>query len=133
MFSYSLPISVCIFLSLFFPNWLLCLGFLYYLFVILLYFFFICKTNLISLYVRYFKIGFSYTLKVTIFIYVFVKFINLARICLSVWTNSYRQTRTNPAHGRILSGVFYDSLNYLFLFGIKYFIGLYFGNYIMQM
>lgn len=87
------------------------------------------------LHVRYFKIGFSYSLKIKIFIYVFVKFRNLARICLLVWTNSYRQTRTNPAHGRILSGVFYDLLNYLFLFGIKYFIGLYFENYtsIMQM
>lgn len=55
-------------------------------------------------------------------IYVFVKFRNFARNCLSVWTNTYRQTRTNPAHGRILSGVFYDLLNYLFLFGIKYFL-----------
>lgn len=68
-----------------------------------------------------------------IVIYVLVKFRNLARICLSVRTNSYRQTRTNPAHGRILCGLFYDLLNYLFLFGIKYLIGLCFENNKMQM
>lgn len=95
MFFYGLTISV-FFLSLFFPNWLLWLGFLYYLFFIIIYFIFICKTNLISLHVRYFKIGFSYSLKMEIVIYMFVKFGNLARICLSVWTNSYRQTRANP-------------------------------------
>lgn len=132
MFFNSLTISVCF--SCLYSFRTDCCDLVFYI----IYFssYYTCSlyaTNLISLHIRYFKIGISYSLKMKFVIYVFVKFRNLARICLSVWTNSYRQTRTNPVDGRILCGVFYDLLNYLFLFGMKYFFGLYFENYIMQM
>lgn len=133
MFFNSLTISVCFFCLYSFRTD--CCDLVFYI----IYFssYYTCSLyakQISSLFMyHYFKIGISYSLKMKCVIYVFVKFCNLARICLSVWTNSYRQTRTNPVDGRILCGVFYDLLNYLFLFGLKYFFRFYFENYIMQM